>query len=290
MLVSIVSVLSSSTANDLSGRLVSARVNEYANEFKALSIDSYGIVASLAPVVQRLAAESENPRIEVEDTMAAALMSNQNMLGIWTCWEPDAFDGEDARYANTRNHDSTGRYIPYVFKDGSGYGTEALTDYDTSIYYLGARDSGRPYITDPFEYSVGGKTVRLYSIAVPIEQNGSVVGVLGADISLENVIGVMNAGSILDSGYLFVISPSGLFASHNNSGLLLQDYSVTWMKDYSGQIESVLKNGEKFSVDTYSDQIGENITFLANGIMIGDTGQYWAVCGVVPQKALTPPP
>lgn len=286
VMVSIVSVLSSSTTNDLTGRLVSATVNEYSNEFKTLCMDSYGAVISLAPVIQKVAAQSDNPREEVVDILAAALMANQNMFGIWTCWEPNAFDGQDSKYANTTNHDATGRYVPYVFKDGSGYSIEATAGYDSEMFYRGARDSGKPYMTDPFEYDVAGKTSQLYTLAIPIKKDGVVAGVLGADILLDDAINIMNSGDILEDGYLFTISPSGDFATHRNSDLLLQEYSTTWMKDYSAQIDSILKNGGSFSVDTYSDQIGEDITFLGSGVMVGDTGRYWAVCGIVPQKTV----
>ncbi|MDR1144373.1 MAG: hypothetical protein LBK77_09200, partial [Spirochaetaceae bacterium] len=36
---------------------------------------------------------------------------NPELAAVWTCWEPNALDGLDARYANTRGSDATGRFI-----------------------------------------------------------------------------------------------------------------------------------------------------------------------------------
>ena len=48
---------------------------------------------------------------------------NPTFLGTWTIWEPNAFDGLDAEFANTPLHDSTGRFIPYwVRVDDSVHG------------------------------------------------------------------------------------------------------------------------------------------------------------------------
>lgn len=217
-------------------------------------------------------------------------MSKDNIIGIWTCWEPNAFDGRDSEYAGTEYNDSTGRFIPYVYKDGNSYGIEALTGYDVSgdgDYYLGARNSGKPYITDPFEYNVGGKKTSLYSIAIPVMKNGAVAGVVGIDISIDNIIAVINEGSILDVGYMFVLSPNGLFTSHRNSDLLLTSYTTTWIKGFSSDINSLLSNGGSFEVTSFSDQLNTDVRFLATGIKIGATDRYWAVCGVVPDKTAT---
>ena len=230
VMVVVVNIVASSRTNDLSERLVSARVNEYTNAFNALSIESYAMVEAATPLIENMSmsggelGDREEVHLLLEDVVA----TNETMLGMWTCWEPNAFDGNDKDYAGTIGSDASGRLVPYAFRDGGGgIGMEALTDYDTSEYYVGARDSGKPYITEPYIYSVGGQDTVLYSVAVPIVQNGKVAGVVGADITLQSVNDIFNAASILDDGYLFVLSPGGLVASHPNSEALLLNYRDT---------------------------------------------------------------
>lgn len=287
VMVIIIGVISSSTTNDLSDRIVSARVNEYANKFEAMCMEYYGTAVSLAPIIRNLGESSGNPRQEAISTLTSVLESNEDLVSIWTVWEPNAFDGMDSAYVNTLNHDRTGRFIPYLCKEGNSYIIEAIPDYETGDFYLGAKNSGKPYITDPYECEFNGKMVPVFTITIPVMKNGVFAGAVGIDINLSHVNEVMNAGTILDEGYLYVRSPGGLIATHKNSDLIFQGYEATWIRDYQTEMNSILKNGGDFAVNTYSDQANENIRFLASGVMIGDTERYWAVCGIVPERVIT---
>ncbi|MCL1807557.1 MAG: cache domain-containing protein, partial [Oscillospiraceae bacterium] len=227
LMVVIVGSVASSSTHDLTDRLINSRVNEYSNKFEALCMDAYSVVRSIAPVLNDVASHSQSPRDEMLGVLSSVLMSDDNILAVWTCWEPDAMDGMDSEFAGKGYHDNTGRYVPYVYKSGTGFEIEPLVDYTVpgdGDYYLGARNSGKPYITDPYPYEIGGKTVIIYSIAYPIIRGGTVVGVAGIDISLEELISIMNSGSILDDGYLSVISPGGLISTHRNESMILTDY------------------------------------------------------------------
>lgn len=292
LMVIIVGTVSSSTANDLTERLVNARVNEYTNEFRAMTMDTYGVVEALTPIVADYSHHDTDTetREEVEVILADAMMANANMLAIWTCWEPNAFDGRDGDFAGTQNSDSSGRFVSYIFKDGDSYGTEALEGYDDPVsgeFYQGPLTTGKPYITDPYYYTVGGQQLLIYSIAIPILENGTSVGVVGADINMQDLINAMNAGSILDDGYLYTLSPTGLVATHSNPDLLLQHYDTTWMSGYSAEVENAIATGESFYLTAYSDVTNTHMQFLGSGVMIGDTGRYWVICGVVPEKTVS---
>lgn len=290
VMAAIVGVLSYNTANDLTGQLVEARVNEYLNEFWAISQDSYSTVMAITPIVQNIAETSDNPRKDIYDALLGVLKDSDSLFSIWTCWEPNALDGKDREYANTANHDASGRFIPYVYKTASGsYEAMALTGYNDPVdgeFYQGAKSSGKPYITDPYIYQYGNEQIATYSITIPILQNGRVLGAVGVDINLQSLNTAMNAGQILDEGYIYTLSPGGLISTHPTDSLILSSYQNTWMGNHKDQVETVLKNGGSFSLDAYSDVTNTNMRFLGTGVMIGNTGRYWAVCGVVPTKAI----
>ncbi|MDL2217422.1 methyl-accepting chemotaxis protein [Christensenellaceae bacterium OttesenSCG-928-M15] len=290
-LVISVGLVSSSTANDLTERIISARVNEYSNEFKALTMESYGVVNSVASVVEGMVADGmEGGRQQVVEILTDALEVNEGMLGFWTCWEPNAFDGQDSLYANADYHDATGRYIPYVFRENGKISVSALLGYDVQgdgDYYLGAKSSGKPYVTDPYSYQINGKSNNVYSIAIPVLRNGAVVGAVGADILLDDVVAIMNEGSILDDGYIFTLSPSGLVATHSSPDILLKHYNTTWMKGYTSEISGIVQNGGSFTLDAYSDVTDTNMRFLGSGVKIGSSDRHWVVCGVVPSATVT---
>lgn len=290
LMAGVIGAISFSATQNLTSRLMDARVNEYSNQFEAISMSSYGTVMSVAPIVQNLAETSENPRDDIVSALGQAIKGNDMLAGIWTCWEPNALDGKDRQFANTELHDATGRFVPYIESDGSGgYNSYALAGYDDSAagdFYLSTMNSGNVHITDPYLYEAKGKELLIYSISVPVIRNGQTAGVVGVDINMEDVIAMMNSGSILDDGYLYTLSPGGTIATHPSEDVLMTRYDTTWMSDYSAEIDKVLTDGDTFAVNAYSDVAKENVTFLGSGVKLGNTDGYWVVCGVVPEKTV----
>ena len=69
----------------------------------------------------------------VNAVLREALVANENFVDTWVVYEPNALDGLDSQYANTENHDSTGRFIPYWTKVGSKIECTPLTDYEDGL-------------------------------------------------------------------------------------------------------------------------------------------------------------
>jgi len=291
VLIAVVAALTSSSTNNLTDRLIEARVNEYANEFESICNYGYASAQALAPVVDSIRQQSETPREEVLKILESAVKADQSIMGLWTCWGSDAFDGKDSEFVNAdAYHDGTGRFIPYIVKDGNNIVSAALEGYDDPTagdYYLGPMNSGKPHITDPYDYTVGGKDYVIYSIAIPVLQDGKAIGVVGMDVNLQQIIDIMNSSKILDDGYISVFSPNGTIATHPKTDMIMQDYKVAWLKNYSSQIDALLTNGGRFDIVAYSDTLNAEVRFLGNAVIIGDTGRYWAVCGFVPEKTVT---
>lgn len=290
IMVTIVGIYSSKIATDLTEDLVNTTVEQYTNEFRVVSQDAYSAMTAIAPIIQSIAETSENPREDIARALEGALSGVDHMMGIWTCWEPNALDGKDSEYASTPNHDATGRFIPYIIKDGTGFQYEPLVDYDDPVagdYYQGAKNRGKPHITDPFNYQTSSGEISVFSISIPLLRDGKVVGAVGADIDPQNIIETMNKGKILEEGYIFTISPGGLIATHQQADLLLQPYKTTWMSAFQTEAEQILSNGGEISATTYSDIMKTTMRFHGRGIVIGDSGRYWLVCGVVPVRNIT---
>ncbi|GKT29440.1 methyl-accepting chemotaxis sensory transducer with Cache sensor, partial [Aduncisulcus paluster] len=63
----------------------------------------------------------ENIELSRQDAISmlvGLIKGDDNFIGGSNGWEPNAFDGRDAEYANTDLHDKTGRLIPYAFWAG----------------------------------------------------------------------------------------------------------------------------------------------------------------------------
>ncbi len=107
---------------------------------------------ALAQAFQGLKAADAASRTTADSLMNSVLQGHPDYLGVWTVWEPNAFDGKDAEYANTTAHDASGRYIAYWNRGAGAIAVEAPRDYDKpglGDYYLLARDSSDEILLEP---------------------------------------------------------------------------------------------------------------------------------------------
>ena len=127
LMVVIVGAVSSSSTLDMTDRLMEARVHEFANDFKSLSNYGYAAVQVLTPVITDYwnGAGDMPPgydvRDDIVDCLEEVIRTDKSILALWTCWEPDALDGNDRAHININEyHDDTGRFVPYLYRDGGG--------------------------------------------------------------------------------------------------------------------------------------------------------------------------
>lgn len=124
-------------------------------------------------------------REEANAMLRKVLIQNPSFLGTYTLWEPNAFDGLDARYVRAVAHDDTGRFIPYWIRGDDGIiHTEALTRYETpgdGDWYMVPRETKQQTTIAPIYRRIQGRDVVIASFIVPILQNGIFYGIAGVD-------------------------------------------------------------------------------------------------------------
>jgi len=138
-----------------------------------------------------LARSSQGERLSREQVhlmLFQTLQKNPNFLGVYTAWEPNAFDGKDQQYANQDCHDASGRFIPYWVRSGNQIVCEALMDYETEgvgDYYLIPKRTQKETILNPYLYPIEGVDVLLTSVIVPIVKDGNFYGMAGVDFRVD---------------------------------------------------------------------------------------------------------
>src|SRR5512142_1952061 len=68
---------------------------------------------ALASSFQGLRARGFTDRIQYAVMLQKVLEDNPDMVGVWTRWEPNAFDGKDKNYRGAPGADAEGRFVPY---------------------------------------------------------------------------------------------------------------------------------------------------------------------------------
>ena len=182
------------------------------------------LVYTMRDALQAMSAGRGGDRALADRMLSGILADAPGILGVWTGFEPDAFDGRDFDHARTPRHDATGRYIPYAVAAADGsVGFEPLVDYDkpgAGDYYLSARNARRPVIMEPFAYEVNGASTLMTSLTAPVVVDGTVVGVAGADLGLDAITRTLSGIRPLGTGFVALVSQGGSFVGHPDTSLL----------------------------------------------------------------------
>jgi len=273
--VCIVTIMTSSMTEKEAIEKTQEMAIRYANQIKLQIEESIGISRTLARTFEAMKESKEIPnRNTLDHILKHILEENPLLIGVWTCWEPDALDGKDAEYIGKPGHDKTGRYIPYWNQGGGKTIVEPLIDYDKDgpgDYYQISLKTGQESILDPYLYPIAGKEVLITSLVAPIKYKGKTVGVAGVDITLDRFNELINKNKPYDTGYSFLVSNTGQFVAHPSlTGKNIKDYS----KDKS--VLDAIKNGESTSEIRRLDLTNEKAYVYFSPITIGQTTTPWS--------------
>ncbi|WP_395836961.1 methyl-accepting chemotaxis protein [Cystobacter fuscus] len=289
ILVLVVNHQSSRVAEEQAGQTAMQMAERHARIIHA-ELDAAIIpVRTLAQVFEAQKAAGLTNRHLADTSLQKVLEENPKILGLWTAWEPNAFDGLDAKYVNTPGTDSTGRYIPY-WNRGSGHiKLEPLVDYEkqgAGDYYLLARRSGKETIINPYVYTVAGKPVLLTSVSVPILLEGRVIGVVGADLSLEQVQKQVSEITPFDTGYAVLASNNGTFVAHPSAERRGNQLGTSPAEEL---VKTALSSDSVRTARVPSEVLGTGTIEVVVPLRMGRTVTPWALAVFAPlDKVLAP--
>ena len=184
---------------------------------------SITVVNSLETVLSTMKETGNANRTTADDILKNMLEDNPTALGVWTGWEPNAFDGKDTDFAGKDGNDATGRYIPYWVRSGGKITHVPLADYTVSgagDYYQLPFNQRKTVVIEPYSYAIDGKQVLMTSIAKPLMIDGKPVGVTGLDIALDDAQKAISAIHPMGTGFMSLVTGGGGMISHPDGALI----------------------------------------------------------------------
>ena len=279
--VSVITMKATSISKKQAMNEIDAVSKEFANQIRLDIETAFGTARSLSYATQNMKKTNKlADRNNLLAMMEGMLKNNPEYLGIWTVWEPNAFDGEDRNYQAAPGHTDQGRFAPYWNRVG-GVHLETCVDLDAA-WYTKARDSQKEVIMDPFKYEVGGETIMLISVCVPIVVDGQSLGVAGVDFSMKQIANLVNDISLYETGYAVLATESGMITAHpdkNNVGKSVNDV-------YPDKVTKLTKNSEKNFTEFALETTEEEGILTVNKIQIGETGTPWSFFITAPTKQI----
>ncbi|MCB0116886.1 MAG: HAMP domain-containing protein, partial [Caldilineaceae bacterium] len=208
------------------------------------------------------------------------------ILGVYTLWEPNAFDGEDAAFVNAEGHDETGRFIPYWARGENGtVQLEALIDYEVDgagDYYLCPKQTLESCIIEPFFYPVQGEDVLLTSLTIPLMFDGEFVGMAGVDLRLDFLQALTDQAHVYDgAGSLLLLTGNGTIAGATGRPDLVGQPVTTYHDDWHEGEDTIQAGLRKVEISEAGDQLEAFVP-----IQIGDTTTLWSAKLNVPMPTI----
>jgi len=227
-------------------------------------------------------------RESIIEQLKVTLSKTPSILGIYTLWEPNAFDSKDNDYINKEGYDATGRFIPYIVRSGSNITVEPLTDYDkegAGDYYLLPKKTKKITLLDPYTYKVDGKEMLMTSLIMPIlDKSGNFIGIVGADIDLTSLQSKVNNAKPM-GGYASLITNKGTFAAHGVDPTLITKNIVDINKDEEGNLKRIA-NGESFNLTAKSAVDGSITLRMYEPLVSHSIDSRWSFVSIIPYSSI----
>lgn len=237
-------------------------------------------------IVLRHASEKQlYSREEVIHLLEQMLQEHPELLGVYSVWEPNAFDGKDAENKNKNAyHDETGRLVPYVVREGDGFSIEAVRDYETvgsGDFYLVSKNGKEPALIEPYKYVLRGEEIPMTTLVVPIlNDKDEFLGVIGFDISLDSLQSKASQVKPL-GGYVNVISGQGKYVANSEQPeKILELYADE--EDKAKLLDNVIS---ETGMTGYIENVhGEQALSVFTAITLEDIDNKFYVEAVIPEK------
>ena len=198
--------------------------------------------------------------------------------GVYVGFAPDAFDGDDAAHAGEPYQIENGGFGPYWNRLSGELALEPLVDPYTSDYYTQPKQAKKPTVIEPYLY----EGALLASYVTPIMRDGRFVGIAGDDATLSDLDRDVREIHVLDSGYAFAVSNSGLFVSAPDKEIIGKKTLAQLAEEKGnaqlGQMAAAIKAGRAGQFETTDPFTGKDVVMSYAPIKAGN----WSLVTVAP--------
>jgi methyl-accepting chemotaxis protein len=256
-----------------------------------LAADLRGVqdtATTMAHAIGAAHAHGVRDRETIMSMLKPALGNSDLLMGSWFFAAPDAFDGRDAEFRGQKalGSNANGRFEPYWAKVDGQITMEPPEDaqvFGEPFYQLAAR-SGKPAITEPYEYKVGDKTILMTSVTAPVFSRGKLIGVAGLDIALTDLVANLSKTRPFGSGHVMLLSGEGRWVSNVDPALLMKAYTGAG----ADAVLAAIRAGKPLVVEGVSSG-GERIARQLSPLPLPASNANWAVVVDAPEAVVRAP-
>ena len=250
-----------------------------AGDLLSLKINSsVDVIRNYAFLLANLAETSmippENKREFLVQEMFIRNKHEKSFNNLWCTFEPNALDGMDAQFINKMESDYRGVFCPWIV-DGSFIPT-SLDDYVSDFYTI-PKKTKKEAITDPYWDKINEKDILMFSFSTPILLNDTVIGILGTDFFIQELIEIIDANRMV--GNCTLITDKGTIVVHDNVDLIGTQVNFD-IEHFQNQIN------ENNICDEFIKYDNRDFYRVFVPVCIGNVGTPWYYIVEVPAKQI----
>jgi methyl-accepting chemotaxis protein len=242
-------------------------------------MDAARILAQAVSALKTLPATGRRP--VVSEMLKKVLEENKDFLAVWAVFEPDALDRLDAKFVDAPGSNEAGRFTPVWSRDKDVPAISNVSEDEAANedYYQAPRTSKAETILQPYLDSYGDKSTKILitSCIVPLlSADGSFYGVVGIDIDMATVSAMIAAIHPYDTGFAFLVSPTGDIIAHPDASLVTKSYLDTVDATASASVKEKFAQGSEWSGTRTVKGKGSTYTVVAP-VQVGQARPPWSL-------------
>ncbi len=213
---------------------------QHAREGAALVEESFKPAGETLKVTARLVevfkADGRTDRELLQPVFLETMKLRDSIVALWVLFEPNAWDGRDAEFANTGGYDELGNYAVWAYRDAEGTAKVSIDAWGAESYeedyYAGPMAAGGLWHSEPYDEEMeDGEVVSMMTLAMPVRgPDGDRIGVVGMDFPISYLSGILESIDIRSGGYSSLATYEGLILADtlfDASGQYLADSQST---------------------------------------------------------------
>lgn len=218
--------------------IVSSRESELTLQSKSASYQLEGFFEQYQKASAQLAANPEIKALLEETTPGKNILDSEKMGTV---------KQNLANIANTDTENIMATWIAdldtSVLTQSDGYTSGDDWVFTERIWYKPCMETGRTILTEPYLDPASGQVI-LSAVTPVYNEAGSMSGVAGIDVSMDNMNKVMESYKIGKKGYIFLVSAEGVIIYHPQEDL--RQKKITEIGLSQNLIDAVASDEETF--------------------------------------------
>lgn len=254
-----------------------AMAKAYATEMRLEIERGMDISRNVAHVLESFKKRNNTGRSQVVEALREILEKNKFLIGTWSGWEPNAWDGNDSAFAEVEGHDESGRFVPYLNWEKGKSTLTPLVGYTKSgdgDFYLVPKQRQKETMVEPYLYPIEGVQVLMTSAVVPILLEGKFVGVAGVDLPLKDIQKKAEGIKPFETSQAFLVTARGNYVSHPDESFITKAAEYPFAVE---KFQAAISKGEELVLTGVDAKDGLEYLYVVSPMNVGATEEPWAL-------------